>query len=406
MMLAHVAAQTNVNLFDPAHIAQPERLYAQLREKGAPVYHTDWNCYLFTGYTHVAAWYKDKRLTHHPASCTLTPPRDDAEAAADARIAAFFRNWLVQQDPPVHTRGRALMSHAFIPAAIERMVPIIREAAQTTMQRFTTAEGEMDAVTWAYNLTNAVICTMIGLPPDDWACLIATAETFSAYVGTPHPDRARTEAVIADARALFAVEMEKRRAQPKPDVLTALMQAREGQESLSDEEITALAAHLLFAGQETTTNSLSVGIYELFRNGQWELLKAEPTLLDNAVEEILRFTAPLQWMTTFIALEDLEIEGKIIPKDSWCWMGIAAANRDPDVFPNPDVLDIRRPNAKQQVAFGTGAHYCLGATLARVELREALSLLLSMNAEMIDAPITWRPNPILRGIERLPLRLG
>jgi cytochrome P450 len=408
MLLDHPSTTTNAALFDPDHIANPDTLYAALRTAPAPVFHEDWQCYLFTRYDQVAAWYKDKRLTHKPASCTLTPPRNAAEAAADARIAQFFGNWLVQQDPPHHTRGRSLMNHAFIPGAIDRIVPVIQEAASRLVDDLVQDET-LDLVRWAYQLTNTVICTMIGLPESEWARLITVAETFSAYVGTPDPDRERTEQVIDDARTLFAAELAQRRPAPQDDVLSALMQAREGQEQLRAEEITALAAHLLFAGQETTTNALAVGVYELLRSGQWALLQERPDLLDSAVEEILRFTSPLQFMTTFIATEPITIANATIPTGSWCWMGIAAANRDPAVFPNPNALDVQRPNARQQIAFGTGVHYCLGASLARAELREALRVLLKRAPQLAlgdEAPVSWRLNPILRGLEALPVRLG
>jgi cytochrome P450 len=300
------------------------------------------------------------------------------------------------------------MNHAFIPGAIDRIVPVIQQAASRLADELA-HEGTLDVVRWAYQLTNTVICTMIGLPTSEWARLITVAETFSAYVGTPDPDRDRTEQVIDDARTLFGVELAKRHQTPQDDVLSALMQARAGQEQLCAEEITALAAHLLFAGQETTTNALAVGVYELLRSGQWALLRERPDLLDSAVEEILRFTSPLQFMTTFIATEPISIADTTIPTGSWCWMGIAAANRDPAIFPNPNTLDIQRPNARQQIAFGTGVHYCLGASLARAELREALRVLLHRAPQLSlgdGTSVSWRLNPILRGLETLPVQLG
>jgi cytochrome P450 len=203
--------------------------------------------------------------------------------------------------------------------------------------------------------------------------------------------------------------IELRRREPSDDIITGLVQAEEGGDVLSEDELSAMLFLLLLAGHETTVNLIGNGVLALLEHpDQLAMLRQNPHLMGSAIEELLRFTNPVQHIAPRYPLEDVEICGQVVPRGSSVLVNLASANRDESVFENADRLDItRQPN--KHLAFGIGIHYCLGAPLARMEARIAFSMLLERFPKLrLAAPaeeIQWRSSVSLRGLKSLPVRL-
>jgi cytochrome P450 len=203
------------------------------------------------------------------------------------------------------------------------------------------------------------------------------------------------------------VVLPERRRRPGTDLVSALMQAHEG-ERLADQELTAMFVVLLFAGHETTTNLIGNGLVELMRHrDQWELLCADPSLAGNATEELLRWVTPVQWLGR-VAMQPFDIDGVRVDAGQTVFPILAAANRDPAAFDEPERLDITRADAKNHLALGFGPHFCIGNALARLEGTIAFSTLAKRfpDIELAEEDLSWRGNAMLRGLSALPMRPG
>jgi len=308
-------------------------------------------------------------------------------------------------DPPDHTRLRNLVSKAFTPRMVEQLRPRIESITAGLLDRARTRAG-MDLVAeFAYPLPVIVIAEMLGLPARDrlrfqeWSAIVVRGLD-------PVRDAAEDEEVF-DAREALASYLlgvvEERRREPRDDLITAMIAAEEHGDFLSVGELVAMCNLLLVAGHETTVNLLGGGVLALLQHPEHlALLRSRPELARSAVEELLRFTSPVQW-TGRVAMAELELGGRTVrPRQSVVGI-LAAANRDPAVFLDPDVMDLsREPNL--HVAFGRGIHFCLGAPLARLEAQVALPMLLDRlpRLRLAGAPVP-RPTWVLRGLERLPV---
>jgi hypothetical protein len=315
---------------------------------------------------------------------------------------------LLTLDPPDHTRIRRLVASAFTPRAIADLEPWIRDLTDRLLAPLDADAGAgfdlIDAV--AFPLPIAVICHLLGVPPEDeasfrrWGHEVAsTLEPHTDHALENHPRTAELE-LTAYLREL----VRRRRAEPDDTILSALVAAEEDGDRLSSEEVVSTALLLLVAGFETTVNLIGNGTVALLgAPGQWQRLHEEPGLVPAAVEEMLRYDSPVQ-LTSRIATEDVELEGSVIPRGEPIFVCIGGANRDPDVFPEPDDFDIGRPDASQHLAFSRGIHYCLGAALARLEARIAFEELTGRYAALEPAGTpTRRPLLVLRGYETVPV---
>lgn len=326
----------------------------------------------------------------------------------------FGPDWMIFADPPRHSKLRGLINTAFTPRMVAALEPRIREICCDLLDQ-STGQTEIDFVgEFAGPLPMRVIAEMLGIPGDDrsrfqrWAdAILAMSYTIA---GAAAEARAATEHFTAVTREMgdYLVDLlASRRANPRDDLLTRLAAAEVDGERLTHTEILGFFQLLLLAGSETTTNLISNSVLCLTEHpDQLDRLRVEPDLLPSAIEEVLRYRSPLQWMYR-IARRDVEVCGTTVPAGTMVLAVIGAANRDPAVFPDPGRFDIARdPNP--HLAFGHGPHFCLGASLARLEARIALTELLARTTAIkiaTGAPWTPRPGTHVLGPARLPVLL-
>jgi cytochrome P450 len=392
-------AQTEFNPFDPAVVADPYPYYRLMRERD-PVHRN----------ATVRTWF----LTRHADVYDLL--RDDRFSSDGTRSERYVppplgrgrpaRSMLVV-DPPDHTRLRNLVSKAFTPRMVEHLRPRIESITADLVDRLARESVADLIVQFAYPLPVIVIAEMLGVPARDRARF----QEWSAVAVRgldPFLDSATQEAVF-DAREALAgylrAVIAERRREPADDLITAMIAAREKGDLFNEGELVAMCNLLLIAGHETTVNLIGGGTLSLLRNAdQLERLRAEPALAGSAVEELLRYSPPVQW-TGRVATVELELGGRRIAPGQSVVGILAAANRDPEVFDDPDRLDVGRdPNP--HVSFGRGIHFCLGAPLARLEATVALPMLLERFPGMrLAGEPEPRPTWNLRGLARLPVAL-
>ncbi len=397
------------NIASPEFKANPYPFYARLRAE-APVYRmtlpTKESAWLVTRYDDVVAVLKDERFVKNAANA-LTP----VQIANQRWFRKLFKSMhsMINQDPPDHTRLRALVGKAFTPRLIEQMRPRIQEITDQLLNKVQ-SRGRMDLIRdYALPLPTIIISEMLGVPAADrhwfhhWsnAVMSAAYSTWGLVKSVPN-----TMLFLRYIRGFI----EKRRAEPHEDLVSALIAAEEAGASLTTSEMVAMIFLLLVAGHETTVNLIGNGMLALLEHpDQMEKLRSNPSLIKSAVEEILRYTNPVDTATERYARKDVTIAGVTIPRGDMVFAIIASANRDERQFANPDALDIaREPN--RHLAFGLGSHFCLGAPLARLEGQIAIATLLDrvQDLRLAVAPDTlrWKRGLLLRGLESLPVALG
>lgn len=320
--------------------------------------------------------------------------------------------WMIFLDPPRHSKLRALVAQAFTSRSVAELEPRIRELSRELLDR-TIERGTMDLATeFAVPLPMMVIAELLGIPVEDRPRFVRWNDAILAMsytvVGAGEAARAAVAefAVATGEMSDYLAELlELRRSAPREDLLTRLLHARVDGEQLNEREILGFFQLLLLAGSETTTNLINNAILCLLDHPElFARLGAEPERLPSAIEEVLRYRAPLQWMYR-VSTREIELGGQNIPAGKLVLAMIGSANRDPLVFPDPDRFDITRdPNP--HLSFGFGVHFCLGASLARLESRVALADLLGRLKGLAlanDEP--WEPRPGLHvhGPARLPI---
>jgi cytochrome P450 len=312
-------------------------------------------------------------------------------------------------DPPDHTRLRTLVSKAFTARTVSGLAPRIQRLVDELLDA-AEARGEMDAIAdFAYPLPITVIAEMLGVEPERRDFFRSASQKIAVAMG-PITDMSVAFRAIEGRNELLAYFEElipKRKADPRDDVLSALVQAEDQGDSLTHGELLAMLLLLLVGGHETTVNLIANGLLALLRNpDQLELLRTENGIEKRAVEELLRYDAPVQYSGR-VAKRDIEIGGKHIRAGEGVRMIIGSANRDPQEFDNPDRLDLTR-DSHAHVAFGAGVHFCLGAQLARLEGQIAISTAVRRlpKLRLATEELRWRPAPVLRGLEALPVTLN
>jgi cytochrome P450 len=393
------------NPLSPEFIRDPYPHYDLLRRLD-PVHITAHGMYLVTRHADVSSILRDKRFGK---DFVVRSVRRYGPKIMEEPVFRSMSHWMLQQDPPDHTRLRGLVVKAFTARRVEDMRPRIQEVVDQTLDRVIPL-GKMDLIEdFAFRLPVTIICDMLGIPEEH-------RETF--YTGTRDSGRildpvplspaeiAQGNAANMLAQMYFKQLFELRRREPGDDLITQLVQAEEDGSKLTNEELTANVMLLFGAGHETTLNLIGNGLLALYRNpDQLALLKARPDLMTNAIEEFLRYDSSVQ-MTGRVTLEDIDDLGtKKIPKGETVLCLLGSANRDPAAYPDqPDRLDITRPNVRP-LSFGGGIHFCLGAQLARIEAEIAISTLLrrlpDLRLDDAENP-EWRPTFVLRGLKRLP----
>jgi len=345
------------------------------------------------------------RVMHDHATFSNMGPPPPPEAY-QGRLAGS-RN-LLGVDPPDHTRLRRLISRDFTPRRIRELEPRIREIAAGILD-IAERKHEFDVVKDMANvLPVTVIAEMLGVPVEQHATFKQWSDKLidagNNLPGTPTPpDVVRTIDELTD---YFQAEIEKRRRQPGPDLVSALVQAHDQADALSSADLVNFVSLLLIAGNETTTNLIGNGTLALMRNpDQFELLRRNPAMLPRAIEEMLRYDGPVQSTVRFPKAK-ADVGGREIPAGAIAFIILAAANRDPAKFENPEKFDIaREPN--DHVAFGEGIHFCIGAPLARLEATVAFSAMFDrfkhLSLKDADFKPTYKGSYILRGLESMPM---
>ena len=388
------------DLATPQFKANPYPFYARLRAE-APVCRTKLfgqPTWLVTRYDDVVTMLKDERLLKEwrPATKWLF------------RFAGSITRHMLNRDPPDHTRLRTLVQKAFTPKLIEHLRGRIQNVCDELLNHLE-SNGRMDLISgYALPVPLTIIAELLGIPPDDrlrFHSFSRSTISASTLVGALRsvPDQ---RSLGRNLRKLIAA----RRREPRDDLITALVQAEEAGDKLNEDEVVAMIALLMLAGYETTVNLIGSGALALIQNPeQREMLLRNPVLADSAIEELLRYTSPLDVASQRFAREDMTIRSANIRQGHLVVAMIGSANHDEFQFTNPEVLDLaRQPN--KHIAFGQGAHFCLGAPLARMEGQIALTTLFRRCPELHLAQpaesLRWRKSLIVRGLEELPVALS
>lgn len=407
--------------FDPAN---PE-----LRNDPYPIYHRyraadpiHWGISGLAGYR--GAWYvfryndaisvlRDSRFGKARRQVKFAamdkPEQPQATVPVPEAARPFFemaKKWIVHRDPPEHTLLRNLLQMYFTPAAVAKLRPRITEITHALLDKIE-AQGQMEAISdFAFPLPVNVISEMLGIPEEGRPLLSACSKHLQAVdLRTGEETWQQAGRAVATARQYIQDLVTERRRKPREDLMSRLIAARDGGASISEDE---MLANILFlfvsgAGFETTTGLIGSSIHSLLRHPEERAkLLANPDLLTSAVDEFLRYESPVQ-VTNRTALEDMEWEGRQIRAGDSVLIVLAAANRDPDIFPNPDRLDISR-KGKPHHAFGIGIHFCLGGALARVEGEVALEVLLRRMPKLqLAGKAEWNRAVSLRVLKSLPV---
>jgi cytochrome P450 len=386
----------------PAVIADPYPFYHRLRAAD-PVHRAPIGAFVASRHAEVSLVLRDKRFGKDFVG-RMT--RRHGEQVFNEPVYRSMRHWMLQQDPPDHGRLRGLVVQAFTARRVDDMRPRIQEIVDRTIDRMA-PRGHADLIAdFAFRLPVTVICEMLGIPSEHHDMFLNGARGGGRLLDPVPLSRAELDAANAShlgAVAYFEELFELRRREPGDDLTTHLVQAEQEGEKLSNEELTANIILLFGAGHETTVNLIGNGLLALFRHpDQLARLRADPALITNAIEEFLRFDSSVQ-LTGRVALEDVELAGKEIAEGESVLCLLGAANRDPAVYPDPDRLDVTRPNIKP-LSFGGGIHFCLGAQLARIESEIAIATLLNRLPTLsLDDPEhpDWRQTFVLRGLNSL-----
>lgn len=317
---------------------------------------------------------------------------------------------LITADPPAHTRYRKLSNRAFVPRRIRALGPRVQAISDELVAGFA-SHGRVELhESYSQKLPLTVIAEQLGVPREDLLSFRRWSDAIVAQLGqqVDHATRLESARQLVEFQKYFAARLEERRSEPQQDILSDIVNARFEQERPLDiAECLSILNQLLVAGNETTANTITEGMWLLAQQPELvEQMAAHPERIANLVEEVLRLASPVasMWRRT---TEDTEVSGVTIPKHAMVMLRFASANRDEQVFPDPDRLDPERVNAADHLAFGHGSHFCLGAPLARLELDVAFrSLLTRFRDWQLDGPSRVVPNVLLRGRDALPLRFA
>lgn len=364
----------------PRFVADPYPIYARLRRE-SPVHWVEaWGCWLLTRADDIDVTIRD---TTGYSSADRVTRVIERMPAWERRLPALHENFAVgmaQRDPPDHTRIRGLVSAAFTPRRVDQL----RDQISAHVDRFVDGvfeTGRMELVAdLAHPLPAIVIAEMAGFPVEDrdrfrdWTNRI-NAFFFASGVAQPDAGDAANRAIV-EARAWIAPLLEARRAEPRDDLLTALAAVEVDGTHLTGAELLSTAITLFLGGHDTTTGLIALGMNALVRHpDQLSYLRDHPERIDAAVEEMLRFDAPFQLNLRFVTRE-VELRGVLLRAGDLVRQALGAANRDPDRFPEPDVFRLDRPPSRH-LAFGLGPHFCLGASLARLQARIAIETMVA-----------------------------
>ncbi|WP_434391270.1 cytochrome P450 family protein [Melittangium boletus] len=392
-------------LWSPVTRQNPLPFYARLRQE-APVVrledpHFKHPVWVVSRYKDAVELLRDPRFTKNvdklPETSLHRQRRNDAMAAINQHM--------LMADPPDHTRLRTLVSKAFTPRRVEALRPRVTAITERLLDTLE-PQGSADLLdAFAFPLPVTVIAEMLGVPVEDQDKF----QEWTSIIVNPPVDGNMEPLFAAGFQFMqyFQALMEKRRGEPREDLLSALVSVEEQGDRLSPQELISMLFLLLVAGHETTVNLIGNGVWALLRNPeQLERLRREPALIESAVEEMLRYRGPVETSTQRWAPQDVEFRGQVIPAGETILASLMAANHDPEQFPEPGRFDIaREPN--RHIGFGFGIHFCLGAPLARLEANIAIPLLLErlprLRLAVDESALSWREGILVHGMKQLPV---
>jgi cytochrome P450 len=407
-----VSAVADQDLLSPELTEDPLAYYAELRASDPVHWAPASKAWLLTRYDDVVAAFGDPRLS----SDRIRPLLDVLPAQRRAEYGPMLEiisRWMVVTDPPVHTRLNRLASRAFRQQRVSAMSGWIGELVDELLDDFVASGGDDFLAGLAYPLPAAVIARMMGVPQQDRGMFQHWSDELALVAfGACGQDRAgryaRALAGVRELQEYLAGLIEQRRREPGEDMISVLLGsaawegADEDGDHLDDAELMALCSLILFAGHETTTNLLCNAIVAMDRHpAELARLRADPSLVNRAVEEALRFEGPIKILIRWV-VQDHERDGRQVRAGDRVFLVLQSANRDKGTFADPDRFDIERPAKPLHVGFGRGVHACLGAQLARIEARAALPKILGRLGDIqVSGEVTWRPNVASRAVTGL-----
>ncbi len=401
---AAATARPVFNPLEPGYMEHPYPHFAEMRD-GEPVHLSMLDVWVLFDHDDVFRLLRDPSMSVMDEKIEVRNEERHAEIL-EAAGGEFERDRsMLNTDPPDHTRLRRLVSKAFTPAAIAALRPRIQELVDQALDRMAT-DGAGDVVAdLAFPLPFDVISEMLGMPDGDKAQIAAWSGTLVKSLDPMLALDAFAEiSAASDAmNAHIAGVIEWKRANPGDDLLTALIAAEEDGDSLTPTELRDQVTLLFVAGHETTVNLIGTGIYELLRNPeQAAIWRDDPALDATAVDEMLRYVSPVQFSRR-ITLADIDFQGTTIPKGMFVLAGLASANHDSKKWgETAEELDVRREGAGQHLSFGSGSHYCLGASLAKLEASIAIGTFLRRFPDAaVSGDVEWNGRINLRGLEHL-----
>lgn len=399
--------------FEAPLLENPFPFYARLRREAPVTFAPAFHFWLVSRYQDVQNVLKDSR--RFSSRDALRPPIELPPAIqAILKEADYSPDYpLLGDDPPGHTRVRGLVGKGFTSARVTNLTPHIRQIVSTHVDRLLRKGSGADFISsLAAPVPMQVITELLGIPERDREQLRQWCDDEKLFFipNLPPEQHVRAARGAADFRIYLRRLIEERRRSPREDLLTSLLDARlEGERPLSTQELVALSCVLMFAGQETTTNLLGATVLHLLRRpGLWQELRKNPSGVRNALEEVMRFDAPVVGMMR-TTTEPVTLSGTSIPAGARIFLLFASANHDEAVFEKPEQFDIQRASAVRHLGFGHGIHHCVGAPLARLEAQLTLELMLERLPELrlaSDEPVPYLPNLIHRGPRRLLVRWG
>jgi cytochrome P450 len=389
----------------------PYPVYSVLRRDDPLCWSEQWGCWVVSRHNDITMLFKD---TQHASNAGRVVHAIKNSYSEDDRkrlqpLIDHYSQGLINVDPPDHTRLRRLVQKAFTPRTLDRLRPRIDVIVQELLDNAASKKNIELIHDFAYLLPVTIIAELLGIPSKMHAQFKAWSQGIVAFMATPRPDvdvALSSQKALLELKEYFKEVFAECRKQPREDLISDLVNVHLGNESLTEEELLSTCVTMLIGGHETTTSLLASAMHLIVTKPQLaDTLRREPDLMPSAVEEFLRYEPPFQRILRIVR-EPLELHGKMLEPGDTLMLLLGSANRDPEVFPEPDVFDPRRsPN--RHLSFGHSVHFCLGAALARLETPIALSMMMDRfpEASLAVDSVTWQDG-MIRCVAALPLNLN